>query len=287
MAQRGTRTTFGFKWSTWPEAGHRTDRTGAENRIRRNGWTVPEFESWVEDKVVLDAGSGSGWWVHYLEDAVESGRVVGVEIADDAVRTGYDSAGGELLHGDITNLPFDDETFDYVSCEAVLHHTPDPPATLEHLVDKLVPGGEISLYVYKEKPLIRELADTAIRERTTDLDVDDCVALSENMAELGRELSRIDEEITVPEIPELDVEAGTYDVHEFVYRYFVKCFFDWEHEDWETSVATNFDWYHPEYAYRFSESELREVVADVDLEIAHFNEQMSGFSVWACKREDH
>jgi ubiquinone/menaquinone biosynthesis C-methylase UbiE len=275
--------TFGYKWDKWPDAGQSTDRTGPQNRIERNGWEVSDFEAWVEDKTVLDAGTGAGWWVHYLESVITTGRVVGVDIAFDVVQRGKNSGNGELLNGDIATLPFDDETFDYISCEAVLHHTPDPESTLTHLTEKLRPGGTMTLYVYKEKPRLRELADTVIRETTTEMTIEECEAFSEKMTTLGKELYETNAEITVPEIPELDIEAGTYSIHEFMYRYFLKCFFDWENEDWDTSVATNFDWYHPEYAYRYSESDFREMLVANDLHIEFFNEQMSGYSARVTK----
>lgn len=282
--QNSTQETFGFKWENFPVVGEeRPALADGKERIERNGWHVPEFEAWIDGKRVLDAGCGMGWYTHFLADRNPSGTVIGVDLAERAVRKGTELDNGRLVVGDISQLPFPDEMFEYIACEEVLHHTPDPDQTLRHLVSKLQPGGVYTMYIYKEKPLLREMADTAIRERTTEMPIEECMEFSEQMTALGRALYEVDETIEVPDVPTLDIESGEYSVHEFVYRHFLKCYFDWETEDEAVSTATNFDWYHPEYAYRYTEAEVRQMVVDVDLEIEHFEELMSGYSVRARK----
>jgi SAM-dependent methyltransferase len=188
-----------------------------------------------------------------------------------------------LLVGDLGMLPFPNGTFDYISCEEVIHHTPDPQQYLSNLVQKLASGGTLTVYVYKEKPLLRETADTVIREQTTEMDIEECLQFSEKITEIGKELYDIDEKIEVPDIPLLGIEEGTYSVQEFVYKHLVKCYFDWENEDWDTSVATNFDWYHPEFAYRYSQSAAVDLVSSTGLEVEFTNELMSGYSIRARK----
>ena len=47
------------------------------------------------------------------------------------------------------------------------------------------------------------------------------------------------------------------------------------------STVTNFDWYSPEYAYRYTEREVVELVKDAGLTVEHMDELMSGYSVRA------
>jgi SAM-dependent methyltransferase len=282
--QEQTQDTFGFKWENFPIVGdERPGLAHGEKRIERNGWTVSEFEEWVDGKRVLDAGCGMGWYTDFLSKRNPSGEVYGVDIAERAVRKGHELDNETLLVGDISRLPFADETFDYVACEEVIHHTPDPEGTLEHLVEKLKPGGTLTMYIYKVKPLLREMADTTIRERTTEMDLEECLEFSRQMTDLGEALHDVDDTIVVPDIPTLDIEGGEYSIHEFVYRYFLKCYFDWETENRDVSTATNFDWYRPEYAYRYTESEVREMVEGAGLDLEWLNEQMSGYSVRGTK----
>jgi ubiquinone/menaquinone biosynthesis C-methylase UbiE len=254
-----------------------------ENRIKRNGWDVEEFEDWINGKRVLDAGCGMGWYTDFLSERNPNGEVYGVDIANRAIKKGLELGNGHLLVGDITDLPFPDDTFDYIACEEVIHHTPEPKHTLNHLVRKIKPGGSYTMYIYKEKPLLREMADTIIRERTTEMSIEECMEFSRKMTELGEALYELDETIEVPDIPTLDVNRGEYSIHEFIYRHFLKCYFDWETQDEKVSTAGNFDWYHPEYAYRYDEQEVKNMVANSGLNINHFNELMSGYSVRAKK----
>lgn len=284
MDQQGTQSTFGFKWENFPiDDETRTKHFRPEHRIERYGWEPSEFEDWIEGRTVLDAGCGMGWWTDHLTNYNETGAVYGLDIAVDAVRKGGQLGNDRLLIGDMGTLPFPEETFDYIACEEALHHTPDPPRFLQHLVDHLKPGGTYTMYVYKEKPFLRELADTNLREETTEMDIEACMKFSEQLTELGKELYEVNETISVPDIDLLDVEAGEYSVHEFVYRHLLKCYFDWDTEDRNASVAVNFDWYHPEHAFRYDEQEVREMVTDTGLRIEHFEKLMSGFCVRATK----
>ncbi len=51
----------------------------------------------------------------------------------------------------------------------------------------------------------------------------------------------------------------------------------------EQSIATNFDWYFPKYAYRHSPKEVKKWFKDTKLKISHFNEIDSGINVTGIK----
>ena len=52
----------------------------------------------------------------------------------------------------------------------------------------VAPGGQLAVYVYRKKGMLRELADDHIIDVTSRLSVDECLELSEQLTELGREL---------------------------------------------------------------------------------------------------
>jgi hypothetical protein len=83
--------------------------------------------------------------------------------------------------------------------------------------------------------------------------------MAEQLTELGRRLSALNVQFEAPDIPELGIKGGRYDIQRFIYWNFLKCF--WNDElGRETSVVTNFDWYSPSNARRFSEQEVRALV---------------------------
>jgi hypothetical protein len=57
-------------------------------------------------------------------------------------------------------------------------------------------------------------------------------------------------------------------------------------EQWsfDENNHVNFDWYHPKYAYRQTEEDVRGWCDELGLAISHFDNQESGFTVRAIKR---
>src|SRR5947207_3392306 len=82
---------------------------------------------------VLDVGCGQG--IDLAGYAMAGGRPTGVDLTPrhvELARAHPAAMGleGEVVVGDAEALPFVDESFDRVSSNGVLHHTPDMPAAL-------------------------------------------------------------------------------------------------------------------------------------------------------------
>lgn len=60
---------------------------------------------------------------------------------------------GEFRHGDGENIPFDDNTFDVIYSNGVIHHTPNTARTVEEMYRVLKPGGKVIIMVYAENSL--------------------------------------------------------------------------------------------------------------------------------------
>jgi len=92
-------------------------------------------------------------------------------------------------------------------------------------------------------------------------------------------LSRLKKKIRIPRnIPILKIKAGTYDVQRFFYWNFLKC---WWSDDvpFAQSVATNFDWYYPHFAFRHTPKDVKRWYEEAKIRITHFKEVESGISV--------
>lgn len=102
-----------------------------------------------KNTVVLDLGCGSGRWTKYVAKKV---KLIEAVDPSDAVFSAFNLNQNEknvrVTQASVSNIPFDDETFDFVICLGVLHHIPNTQKALEDVVKKIRKGGSILLYLY-------------------------------------------------------------------------------------------------------------------------------------------
>jgi SAM-dependent methyltransferase/uncharacterized protein YbaR (Trm112 family) len=285
--QDDTRTTFGAKWQTI------TDEERERLSVFQHRWFEQRFGFGDEGGLaralsgarwVIDAGTGPGIQAARLARVTEA-QVVGMDLSESVVRArntfAVECSNLNFIQGDILDPPFRRDAFDLVVADQVLHHTPDCQRAFRSMAELVRPGGQLAAYVYRVKPLLREIADEEVRKLTTRLTVDECMAFAEQVTELGRELSRLDTTITLRDgIPLLGLQPGQHDVQRLIYWTFFKCF--WNEELGEgVSNLVNFDWYHPRYASRHTEEEVLGWCRDAQLEVIHLDVIESGISVRA------
>jgi SAM-dependent methyltransferase len=87
---------------------------------------------------ILDAGCGSG---RELQDLAAYGNVHGVELDPDAAAYAEARALGEVKVGTVEELPWEDGTFDLITCLDVLEHVPDDTRALIELRRVCRSGG--------------------------------------------------------------------------------------------------------------------------------------------------
>jgi SAM-dependent methyltransferase len=251
--------------------------------LERNGLgDVDGLTRWLSGRDrVLDAGCGNGRVTALLRSfAPDTTEVVGIDLtaADVAAEN---LAGAPNMHfetrdllGDLSGLG----TFDLVYCQEVLHHTADPRAAFLNVATLLSPTGEMAIYVYKLKAPVREFTDDLVRERISELPYEQAMAAMRQIAELGRALSDLKVDVTVPDVEVLDIEAGTYDVQRLIYHFFGKFF--WNDElDFEGNAAINYDWYHPQLATRHTLGEVEGWFDAAGLSITHRHVDPYGITV--------
>ena len=207
---------------------------------------------------VLDAGCGLGYKAKWFADLAPNTQVIGMDYSDSvfiAKETYKDTKNLEFVKGDIAKTMLADSVIDYVSCDQVIHHTEDPQATMIELSRILKNQGELAVYVYAKKALPRELLDEHFREKTKNTSQEEMWEMSRQITELGKQLSDLNQTIQVPDIPLLGIKGGRMDVQRFVYWNLIKCFWN-DDLGLETSISTNFDWYAPSNAERYSREEF-------------------------------
>jgi SAM-dependent methyltransferase len=109
---------------------------------------VPEFLL-NENTCVLDAGCGSGRWTKFIAGKVKIVEAIDPSLAVLAAqKMNKDNLNVRITNASISNIPFDDESFDFIICLGVLHHIPNTQKALSDTVKKLKTGGHILLYLY-------------------------------------------------------------------------------------------------------------------------------------------
>ena len=288
LGQAETRESFSEKWRLAPNYREATRAHYVQWYLDRYGFeTLEGLRSFLSCKHrILDAGTGHGRDVELFAQHSRA-TVFGIDISE-GIYNAYRDLGHlnqlHLVQADLGNLPFDEQFFDFISCDQVIHHTPDTRQSLSRLVRHLAPGGHIGVYVYKKKGPIREFSDDYIRQFTVGMPVDECLRICDAITKFGKSLADLNVTIDVPEdISVLGIEAGKYDLQRFIYWHVFKCYWN-ETMDWDSNVITNFDWYHPLHAHRHTPEEVRAWCEEAGLDVVHFNVVESGISVLAQKR---
>jgi SAM-dependent methyltransferase len=231
-------------------------------------------------KVIIDTGCGLGYKAAWFARLAPASIVIGIDISDAAHLAAKNFAHLKNLfftQGDIANTPFKDNSVDFVVCDQVIMHTEIPEETFRHLSGVTAKRGEFACYVYRKKALPRELVDDYFRTQTHSIPDDKMWEFSAQLTELGKTLSDLKVSFECPDIPVLGIKGGTYDIQRFIYWNFLKCF--WK-EDWgfELSKSTNYDWYAPSNAKRFSKQEFEKMISDNKLVTTFFHEEEACYS---------
>lgn len=119
---------------------------------------VRKFYKKDKSAVILDAGCGTGMIFSHLE---QFGTVVGVDLSKEALKFCRERRLRPLIHGDLTALPFEDESFDLIVALDILEHIPDDTAALREFYRALKKGG-IIIFTVPAHPFIWSEHDIAL-----------------------------------------------------------------------------------------------------------------------------
>ena len=102
-----------------------------------------------ENSYVLDVGCGTGRWSYYLSPKVKFIEAIDPSNAVfSAARLTDGKPNIRVTKAGVDNIPFDDNSFDFIFSLGVLHHLPDTVAALKKIFRKIKPGGYFLVYLY-------------------------------------------------------------------------------------------------------------------------------------------
>lgn len=95
---------------------------------------------------VLDVGTSSGTNLRLLRD-LGFGNVTGLDFSEEAIRFCAEKGLGVVRRGDITEMPFPDETFSLVLATDIIEHVDDDLRALREIARVLRPGQDALITV--------------------------------------------------------------------------------------------------------------------------------------------
>ncbi len=240
-----------------------------------------EFILFLKDKrIIIDTGCGLGYKAAWFAKLAPHAIVIGIDISNSleiAAKNFKTYKNLFFLKRDIAETGLKKACIDFTVCDQVIMHTQNPIDTFKHLSEITSNSGHFACYVYAKKALPRELIDDYFRKETHNISKDKMWEFSEQLTELGKRLSELNIKFESPEIPLLGIKGGEYDIQRFIYWNFLKCF--WK-EDWgfQLSKSTNFDWYAPSNAQRFSKLDFINLGQSNGLILDFFHEEEACYS---------
>jgi SAM-dependent methyltransferase len=256
--------------------------------ISRNGFSgSAQFGSFISTKKrILDAGCGNGRVTAMLgKYASSDAKIVGIDLTAShvAAENLKENANMSFFQKDLLDNMQDLGKFDYIYCQEVLHHTSNPRASFSNLCKILEDGGEIAIYVYKQKAPLREYADDYIRNLVSTLPYAESVDELAKLTMFGKHLSSLDIKFEVPELKLLGIEAGEYDLQRFMYHFFFKCYWN-DTFSFDENNAINYDWYHPQIATRHTKEEVLEWFHANQISVIHEFSDHYGITIRGIKK---
>ena len=91
---------------------------------------------------LLDVGCGTAYLIELLSKTHHA-KHIGLDLSSEMIRQASDKniAGAEFVIGKSDELPFEDNTFDVVTCSQSFHHYPDTDKAMQEVFRVLKPDG--------------------------------------------------------------------------------------------------------------------------------------------------
>lgn len=104
----------------------------------------------TRDRLILDAGCGTGGMLAWLTRYAGAGKVAGIDLVPEAIRFCRENRHEHLAQASVTDLPFGDSTFDLVTSFDVLVQLPGEAAderAMREMYRVIRPGGVVFVRV--------------------------------------------------------------------------------------------------------------------------------------------
>lgn len=259
MRRPNKKTTFSFfdyKWSRAPQWAMATESIYRKWYLERYGYkTMGGMKRFLRDKkMVMEAGCGLARDSKMFAELNPSVQILAVDQSPQAVEVATRDLRSfkncKVLRADITNFSTKHK-FDFISCDQVIHHTPEVDKTLKHLFNKLKNGGVINFSVCRKKNEMRDLVDDLIMKKAAEMPCEALWEFSKAVTISAKALYDLD-------IRNVKFNGKKYDtLQRFIHDNLFRAWYN-TNIPFELSVSSNYDWFSGNP--RFNAEEVRSKV---------------------------
>lgn len=139
---------FGLQWNKFKKTqldSNNGSSISEDRFFKATGWSKEE----LNNKLFLDVGCGTGRFSEII--LKYGGKVISLDYSNSVFAAKENLCSFPkclVIQGDLHNLPFKKETFDYIICLGVLQHTPNVEKAFKSIVPFLKRGGKICVDYY-------------------------------------------------------------------------------------------------------------------------------------------
>lgn len=119
-------------------------------------WMMPAC---AKDGTVLDLGCGIGFWLEYFGRSGFT-NLTGADLSPNSLamaqrRCELNGINARFFVQNAEAMTFPDSTFDHINCSGVIHHSPNPQASINEIYRILKPAGTAVIGVYYRNAALR------------------------------------------------------------------------------------------------------------------------------------
>ena len=95
----------------------------------------------IENKNILDAGCGTGWFSKWACD--RKAKVTSMDLGENLLKKTAQKCSSKIIIGSVLKMPFEDNTFDIIISSEVIEHVTEPYLALKEMYRVLKPEGTL------------------------------------------------------------------------------------------------------------------------------------------------
>jgi len=243
---------FTYKWKKVPSWGIETAEQYKKWYLKRYGFKNNKiFKTFLKNKkLILDAGCGLARDSFYFSKLNKKAEVFGIDQSKFVINHNKKNIlvnkNLSFYQRDITKKLNFKKKFNFISCDQVIHHTPNIVKTIKNLLANLDKGGTLFFFVCKKKNYFRDLIDDHIMDSFKNKSPDKLWKFAEIVTQFGKAIYNL-------KIKKISAKNKIYkNLQEIVHYHLFRCWYN-PKIPFKLSVSSNYDWFSNNPRYSLSE----------------------------------